>query len=190
MKLNSKKIKIVLFLFILIVFGGIVAVFIDYKVHSSKPKMLISALQTKADLSIKKIHQTATRDGIKEWSLDAKTAHLIENEKTAIFDVLSITFFLENGEKAFLEADKGMLNTSTNDFIATGNVVLKNKDYVLKTDKLHYKHKRRIIYSIIPVQISGDTLNITAKSMFFNLNTKKTLLNGNVEGFFSDNFAL
>ncbi len=193
MRLSSKKIKTFLVLFIIGVSGIIVAVFVNYKVSSYKPEMLISAIQTKANLSIKKVHQTATRDGIKEWSLDAKTAHLIASEKKAVFDDLTVTFFLENGENGenvYLRADQGVLNTDTQDFTVTGNVVLKNKEYRVESDELHYKHNKRILYSTIPIRISGDLLKISADSMSFELSTKKTRLTGNVEGSFSDNISL
>ena len=193
MRLSSKKIKIFLVLFIIGVSGIIVAVFVNYKFSSYKPEMLISAIQTKANLSIKKVHQTATRDGIKEWSLDAKTAHLIASEKKAVFDDLTVTFFLENGENGedvYLRADQGVLNTDTQDFTVTGNVVLKNKEYRVESDELHYKHNKRILYSTIPIRISGDLLKISADSMSFELSTKKTRLTGNVEGSFSDNISL
>jgi lipopolysaccharide assembly outer membrane protein LptD (OstA) len=40
------------------------------------------------------------------------------------------------------------------------------------------------------VEISSDSEKLTADTIFFDLNTKKTMLEGNVKGIFSENINL
>jgi len=71
---ENKKLKIFLVVIILLSLCVISAVFIGYRLILNKEGKFISSLNTEANISISKVYQTATRDGIKEWSLEAKSA--------------------------------------------------------------------------------------------------------------------
>ena len=71
----------------------------------------------------------------------------------------------------------------------TGNVVVKNESYRIKTENLTYDHKKRIVFTKVPVRIISDSFNFLADFMFFDLNTNKALLEGNVKGTFSENIT-
>lgn len=192
MKKNTKKKKLKIFLvaIILLSLGAISAVFIGYRLILNKEGKFISSLHSKANISISKVYQTATRDGIKEWSLEAKSAYYIDATKQAKLQDIIITFFLKNEEKVYLTADQGILKTDSNDIEVTGNVLVRNETYRLRTKKLNYKHTKRIILSKVPVEIVGDSLNLTADSMSFDLNTNRVLFEGRIEGNFSENITL
>jgi len=113
--MKTKKLSIILLIVILLALGTVVAVFIGYRTVSNAPEMLISSIQDGANLSLGKIKQTATRDGKKEWSLEAASAQYMENDKKAVLKDLFITYFLEDDRKVYLNADQGILNTDTND---------------------------------------------------------------------------
>ena len=161
--------------------GTVVAIFIGYRTVSNAPEMLLSSIKDGANLSLGKIRQTATRDGKKEWSLEAGSAHYMENEKKAVLKDLSITYFLEGDRKAYLNADRGILNTDTNDIEFSGNVEIRNEEYRLKTEQLNYEHKRRFIFTNNRVNISGNTAQLSADSATYDLEADKIVLTGNVE---------
>ena len=94
---------------------------------------------------------------------------------------LAVTFFLEDGSEVTLAADQGVLKTDTNDIEVSGNVIVKNNEYRLLTEKLTYAHKRRVLYSNVPVTISGTATQISSNSILFDLNQKKLTLEGSVE---------
>ena len=179
--MKIKKPSIILLIVILLAIGTVVAVFIGYRTVSNAPEMLLSSIKDGANLSLGKIRQTATRDGKKEWSLEAGSAHYIENEKKAVLKDLSITYFLEDDRKAYLSADQGILNTDTNDIEFSGNVEIRNEEYRLKTEQLNYEHKRRFIFTDNPVNISSDTAELSADSATYDLEADKIVLTGNVE---------
>ena len=187
---NPGKLKFFLISIIIILLGIIIAVFLTYRNILDETAGLKSAIQSAAKMSLGKLHHTATRDGVIEWSLDASSAKLLDEKKQLILDDLSVVFYMKDGEKAYLTAEKGFLHTESNDIEVAGNVVVKNDNYVLKTEKLNYEHTRRILFSNVSVEISSDSEKLTADSISFDLNTKKTMLEGNVKGIFSENIKL
>jgi LPS export ABC transporter protein LptC len=177
---KAKKLSIIFLVIIFLVVGTIVAVFVGYRRVYNAPEMLLSSIKDGANLSLGKIKQTATRDGKKEWSLEAGSAHYIENEKKAVLKDLFVTYFLKDGREVYLDADQGILNTDTNDIEFSGHVVVRNKEYRLITDRLNYEQARRFIFCNDPVRIEGNSTRITADSLTFDLNANKIILSGNV----------
>ena len=67
---------------------------------------------------------------------------------------------------------------------------MQNETYRLRTKKLNYEYTKRIIFSKVPVEIVGDSLNLTADSMSFDLNTNRILFEGRIKGSFSETITL
>ena len=187
--MKTKKLRTFFLIVILLVVGTVVAVFIGYRKVSNAPELLLSSIKDGADLSLGKIRQTATRDGRKEWSLEAGSAHYMQDEKKAVLKDLAITYFLEDNREVYLNADQGILNTETNDIEFAGNVVIRNEDYRLTTEQLSYEHNRRFIFTDDPVNISGDASEVTADAATFDLKVNKIVLTGKVKAVISRNFA-
>ena len=178
--MKIKKTRLLLLLVILLAIGTIVTVFIGYRQVSNAPEMLLSSIKDGANLSLGKIKQTATRDGRKEWSLEAGSAHYIDAENKAVLTDLFVTYFLENNQEVYLKADQGILNTDTNDIEFSGNVVVRNQEYNLKTERLNYEHKQRLIFTDDQVNIAGTEAEVSADSLSFDLKANQIVLTGNV----------
>lgn len=187
---NHKKLKLILLSIIFVAVGVTLTVFVSHRRILEKEENIVSSVQNKANISIGKAHQTATKNGIKEWSLDATSVNYIVKKNQAIFQDLSVTFYLKNKTEVYLTANKGILKTDSNDMELFGNIVVKNLKYRLKTENLLYRHNKRIILSKVPVKVTGATFNLAADSMSLNLNTNKTMFEGNVEGILSENIRL
>lgn len=67
---------------------------------------------------------------------------------------------------------------------------MKNENYLLKTDNLYYTHGRRFIFSNVPVAIFGNSFDLTAAAMSFDLNTQIASFSGNVKGSFSEDLSI
>lgn len=173
---------------ILIIVGGVVGY--RYLSHHKKDKNIVSTFENKAQISIGKVHHTAIRNGITEWRLDASSMNYFAEKKQSLFQNLSITFYLKDRTEIYLTANQGILKTGSNDMKVIGNVVVDNGIYQLKTEKLHYHHDKHIITSQVPVKIIGNSLDLAADSMFLDLNTKSTVLQGHVKGILSDKIEL
>ena len=183
---NHKTLKLILLSVIFVGFGVTLAVFINHRRLTGKEKNIVSDIRNNANISIGKAHQTATRNGIKEWDLHAASVNYMVEKNQAIFQDLSITFYLKNKTKVYLTANKGILKIDSNDMEISGNVVVKNSSYRLKTENLLYRHKQRIIFSSVPVKVAGAAFNLVADSMSLNLNTNQTLFEGKVQGTLSE----
>jgi len=187
---NPKKLKLFLLAFIVIALTAVIAVFINYRRILENPEKLISSLPGDANLSIGKIHQTSTKNGVKEFTLDAASAYYTASKKEVILNDLSVTFFLKNKQEVYLTANKGILETESKDIEVTGNVILKNESSRLVTEKIQYKHGLRLLLSKVPVKIIGNSYQLTADRMSLDLNTNNTVFEGRVEGAFSENFTI
>ena len=189
-KTYQKKLKFFLISLIFLAFGVVLIVFLQYRHVLEKNDTPVPVGQSKANISIGKAHQTATRNGRKEWSLDAASADYMDKDSQAIFKDLSVTFYLKDETMVYITANQGILKTDSNDMEIYGNVVVKNKDYKLRCENLYYKHDKRIIFSKVPVNITGDSFELVADSMSLDLNTNKALFEGKVKGTFSERFTL
>ena len=177
---KTKKLSLFLLIVILVSVGTVVSVFIGYRQVSNAPEMLITSLKEGANLSLGKIRQTATRDGKKEWSLEADSANYMEADNKVDLKNLSVVYFLEDNREVYLKADQGILQTDTNDIEFSGNVVIRNEEYQMKTEHLNYGHGQRIIICDQSIRILGKGAELTAESAKYDLNADKIVLNGNV----------
>ncbi len=179
---NQKRIKFFLLFAILIIIGVVTAVFVKYRQLSDNPDKLVSLIKDGASVSIGKVHQTSTRNGVKEWALDAGSVRYMNEKKQAVFEDLSLTFFVKDERDVHLKANQGILKTDSNDIEVTGDVVLKNGDYRLDTQELRYQYDSRVFSSKAPVKITGGGFDLVADSMSFDLNTNRTVFEGGVKG--------
>lgn len=187
---NPLKVKFALLACILISVGIILAIFIGFRRTVNKQDRFIPPIKSKANISIGKVHQTATKNGTKEWSMDAGSVRYIDAKKQAIFQDLSVTFFINDNGKIYLTANQGVLNTDSNNLEISGNVVVKNKNYRLITESLHYNRNKRILFSRVPVKVTGPSSKLVADSMSCDLNKNTTLFTGNVAVNFDEKITL
>jgi LPS export ABC transporter protein LptC len=179
---HHKKLKLILLSVILTALGVTLAVFVTQRNFLEKKEDIVSDIRSNANISIGKAHQTAIRNGITEWNLEASSVNYMVNKNQAVFQDLFLTFYLKDKSQVYLTANKGILNTDSNDMEILGNVVVKSATYRLKTENLFYRHNRRIIFSKVPVTVTGAAFDLAADSMSLNLNTNKTMFEGKVQG--------
>ncbi len=187
---KTRKLKYVLLSVVVVAVGIIIVVYMGYRRLSDAPELLLETLQDGADMSIGKIHQTATRDGKREWSLEAESAHYMEDKKEVILKDLSVTFYLDNGDEVYLTAQRGVLNTDSNDIEVSGNVIITKGTYRLTTETLSYENKQRIIYTNSPILLTGKDARVSANSASLDLNTNTIRLKGSVESTISEKKSL
>ena len=184
------KLKILLLAVIIATVGFTLVAFYKYRRVAENPEELLSLIPDDANLTIGEIHQTATRDGIKEWELNAASAQFIESQKKVMLKELNITFFLKDQRQVLMTASEGILYSDTRNMEVAGDVVVKDADTRMVTEQLLYNHQNRVLLSRKPVEITGESYKILANSMSMDLNTNTTILEGKVKGTFSETFSL
>lgn len=186
----SRKLRVALIVVMITIVGGVTAIFLTYRTPESTEEAEIAPVESKADISIGKVHHVSTKDGAVQWSLDAQSAEVVENGQKVILQDVAVIFYMKDGQKAYLTADKGFLRASTNDIDVMGNVILRYQNFTLETDMLRYRHKKRLVFTHKPVLISDDLSHLMADSLYFDLKSNTTHFNGNIEGFLSGKFKL
>ena len=106
---KPKKIKIFLLATILITLGSVIGIYIGFRPDSKISESVPESVEPDATLSVGKIQQTATRKGKKEWSLEANSAHYIQDMNQMVLKDLTVTFFLKDNSEVTLVADQGIL---------------------------------------------------------------------------------
>jgi hypothetical protein len=95
---SRRKITIALVAFSLITTGIIAGIFIKNRYLSQDPVKLITSIKQNTSLAIGNVHQVSTRDGIKEWILDARSAHVIDESKQLMLEDVTVVYFVKNGK--------------------------------------------------------------------------------------------
>ncbi len=166
----------------LLVLGTAAAVIFGTRRLATVPEPAPAPPSAGVGMILDRIHQTATRDGRTEWSLDAQSAQYLQDVHKVLLSDLSVTFFLKDGGKVFLTAKRGEVATDTNDMQAEDDVVIRNEIYRLETQKVEYRHGPRLIESHTPVKIMGRSGELAADGLVFDLNANQLTMDGHVRG--------
>ena len=136
-----------------------------------------------ADLSINNFQHTATREGKIQWRLEAESASFFSDNKRVRLKNIRVIFFPKSAEsETRLDADSGILDIQTHDMDIMGNIIIKNQQYRLRTETLHYSHELHIISTKKPVNIVGPSIQLRANTMKVDLKKGEMKCKGNVEG--------
>jgi LPS export ABC transporter protein LptC len=174
-----KRIVIVVFF---VAVGIMAAAYLGYRRLSPLPELAVSANTGLEAVVVERVHQSATRDGRTEWSLDAATGQYRLSEKKIVLTDLFVTFFTRDDQKVYLTARHGTVMTESHDMEAHGNVVIYNDAYRLETEKMTYSHGSRVIASDDPVKINGQAGDLAADSLTMDLNANRLVMRGHVRG--------
>ena len=141
-------------------------------------------IDSKTLVALSAMRQTSTRNGIKEWTLNAASAKILKQKHLAMLTDVSVHFFLEGGGEIHLTSRAGTLDTEQHDMTFSDTVVVRHQDQIMETDRLQYEKKRHIIFSLNPVVLTSPSAKMTANSLTFDINMHMVQLTGNFEGFF------
>ncbi len=184
---TQKNLKIIFVLILVFIVSGLCAIYFHKKFSSRTILINKLKIDSKASLVLNTMHQTSTKNGIKDWTLDASSAKLLRDKNKAVLEDVSIVFFMKQSQKIFLSSKHGTLDTKTHDMTFSDHVNAKFNGYTLQTDTLHYNEKRHIIYSMDHVRINnGHDSVIDGDSLTIDINKGKTIIKGNVKGVFSE----
>lgn len=167
-----------------------VTVFIGYRRMTSNPDVLLAQIQKKADMQLNKIRQTATKNGVREWRMEAESATLMEKQDTVLLTRPNVEFYMNDGDDVHLTADKGRIYPSSNRMDVSGKVLANTSLYRFSTEALRYNPAKRELCANTPVNVSGQFFTLRAGRMVMDLETRIMRFEGGVEGTISENFQL
>lgn len=159
-----------------------VTVFVGYRRITRDPEVLLDRLHEEADMQLSKIRQTAMKNGIREWRLEADSATLIEKENSMLLTRPVVEFFMNDGDSLHLTADRGTIYTDSSRMTISGQVAANTSLYRFRTEALDYDPAVRELRADTPVTLSGESFTLKADSMAIDLEAGITRFEGNVEG--------
>ncbi|MBT8341374.1 MAG: LPS export ABC transporter periplasmic protein LptC [Desulfatitalea sp.] len=169
--------------------AGLVIVFLQFR-NRQGPPLPIPKSAGKALMTLAQVHQYATKEGKLQWELDAESAQLQPGGQQMILKAPKVDFIMGDGSIIHLTAQNGTLDTQSNDMSVSGNVMLRNSRYTLKTETLVYRHTARTLSSAVPVDITSGRFDLRANSMLYKIDENLAQFDGQVEGWLYDDLAL
>ncbi|HSR11153.1 MAG TPA: LPS export ABC transporter periplasmic protein LptC [Thermodesulfobacteriota bacterium] len=137
--------------------------------------------QLSGDLKLDRVRYTETREGVKEWELEASSAVYFREQNTIVLDKIRATFFGKDQEQYFLEGEKGKFNTETRVIEVYGGVKIDSTSgYHLRTDSLKYRSEERELQTADPVEMNGPDLQVKGVGLAVSLNLQKVTVLGGV----------
>ncbi|MBF0259023.1 MAG: LPS export ABC transporter periplasmic protein LptC [Desulfamplus sp.] len=187
-KIKREKLKIILFLLLFFMAAGLGGLYYFQSLISGKKVIKDINIDSEASLILNTMQHTSTRNGIKEWTLEASSAKVLKNEAKALLVNVSVLFFLKNGESLNVTAKKGIINTKKNNIQLSDSVVARYGETIIRTDQLHYDKKSNIVYSTDHVIINRNTSVLESDTLKIDLTKNTLLLKGHVFGVLSESF--
>lgn len=124
-----------------------------------------------ADLKLDRVHYTETREGMKEWELEAASAVYYREENTLALEKVRATFYGKNQETYVLVGGKGRYNTQTKVIeVYDGVKVDSSLGYQLRTQGLRYQADQRELSTSDPVEMKGPDMQVEGVGMVVELN--------------------
>jgi LPS export ABC transporter protein LptC len=185
----SKRLRIGLVAAMAIALAALAAVYAVYRSKDGTAENLIENMPSGASLTIENLRHTAAREGAVDWQLNAARAQMAGNRKSAVLENVSVEFFADAGS-IHLTADAGRLDLGANDLEVSGNVVVRNDDYRIVTERLQYRQTDRMLVADAPVKITGKAVSLTADTAAFDLENRNLRFEGNVYGTITEHLPL
>jgi LPS export ABC transporter protein LptC len=134
-----------------------------------------------ADLRLDRVHYTDTRDGIKEWELEAASAVYYKEQNTIVLEKVRATFFGKDQESYVLVGEKGRFDPQTKVIEVFEGVSLDSSNgYHLRTRSLKYRADQRELSTLDPVEMRGPEFHVEGVGMVVELNRQRLKILGGV----------
>jgi LPS export ABC transporter protein LptC len=127
-----------------------------------------------ADLKLDRVHYTETREGVKEWELEATSAVYRKEGDTVMLEKIRATFYGKNQESYHLIGEKGKFNTQTKVIEVYGGVKIDSSNgYHMRTRSLTYRADQKELHTSDPVELEGPSMRVEGVGMIVELNRER-----------------
>ncbi len=127
-----------------------------------------------ADLQLDRMKYTETREGVKEWELEAASVRYFQDENMVFLEKVKATFFGKNQESYTLVGERGRFNTQTKAIEVFDGVRIETSDgYRIQTQTLEYRAEKRELRTSDPVEMSGPQLDVRGTGLVVELDHQR-----------------
>jgi len=183
---RRRLVQRILLAIVILALAATITVFIGYRRMTRNPEVLLDLVKEKADMQLNKVRQTAMKNGIREWRMEADSATLLEKKNTMLLASPNVEFFMNDGDHVHLTAEQGTIYTDSSRMTVSGRVSASTSLYRFQTEALDYDPAARELRTETPVALSGKSFTLHADTMTMNLDTSITRFEGGVEGIISE----
>jgi LPS export ABC transporter protein LptC len=134
-----------------------------------------------ADLRLDRVHYTETREGVKEWELEATSAVYRKEGETMFLEKIRATFYGRDQGSYHLVGEKGKFNAQTKVIEVYDGVKIDSSDgYHMRTRTLKYQADQKELHTSDPVELEGPTMRVEGGGMVVDLNRERVKILGGV----------
>ena len=132
----------------------------------------------KDTLVLKGVNFYNTKAGSLSWQLHSKTAKIDKKKGVANLKGVVINF---KKEKLKIISDSGIYNFKTKDGTVYDNVTAFSDAGTIKTNKIFFNNKKRLIDIKTPFSFKGKNFILTGNSMKYYIDQNKIIINGRIK---------
>lgn len=119
--------------------------------------------------------------GPRPWELYAPSAEVSESLDEVTLQQPQVIYHGGEGGRISLASQTGSLNRKTLSVTARGDVTLKYKDYVFRSDEMNYSHEKLSATTSTPVSFQAPDLSLTGRGMRVNLENEEIVIENDVK---------
>lgn len=137
-----------------------------------------------ADAGIDQFTYRQSHAGTVQWEVKAKHGLIFESTQRAVLEDVLVTLYDEEGKEMTVAADRGTINTATNDFELvkhSGPIAIQTSDgYTIYTNHLQWSNDQRQLSTGDPVRITGHGVIVTGEGLRGNIDGERFTVLQNV----------
>lgn len=127
-----------------------------------------------ADLKLDRVHYTETREGRKEWELEAASAIYCKEGDTVMLEKIRATFYGRNQESYHLIGERGRFHTKSKLIeVYDGVKIDSSNGYHMRTRSLKYQADQKELHTSDPVELEGPAVRVEGVGMVVELNRER-----------------
>lgn len=136
---------------------------------------------TDAEMKLTDMEYIEMQEGKRLWALKASEATYFQAEQKTVLKSVHLTFFLEDGDEAYLESREGALYAGTKNIELWNEVrAIFPRGYEMSSDRAYYEHQRNLISSEVPIHVTGPEFNLSGQRWEYRIPERTALVEGSV----------
>lgn len=140
-----------------------------------------------ADLQLKKVKYTETREGVKEWELEAFSVGYFQEEGIVLCEKVKATFFGQNKVSYTLTGVQGKFHIKNKVIEVSGGVKIDSTDgYHLRSSSIKYLAEKRELVTTDLVEMEGPRFRVKGQGMVIEIDHQRVRVLNQVNTVFAD----
>ncbi len=167
----KRHLRVLLFAFVALSIAGLIAtVFVSFKLK----RVYEFSVSDMDGATLKKVRYSGTRDGRREWELEADSATRLEASDQLLLKNVRLVYYTKDGIRYTLKGREGTYGTGSGDITVRGDVtVVSDGDFTLETDYLMYSSRDRTVTTDRRFHLTSDRMDVTGVGFMMEIDTER-----------------